>query len=578
MWWPYRCNVSRVTSQDLPLPAKKSLLHSFGEEVLGGICRLDPIVAGEMGIRGFEAQMTDYSPDGIEARARLFRDALAQLEGVPRDGHGDEVTALFIAQHLRSRIELTDAGEDYRELRNMCGPAQGPAECFDLMATDTEADWENIASRLQLVPEAMRGITASLEVGRRRGLVAARRQALAVADQAVTWAGDSGATSRFASLSVGYRSRADADENLAHRIDSGADAAARAYGEFGRYLRGDYSQEAPDRDGVGEGRYRAWAAYTLGAALDPEESYDWAWEEFTRLAVDRDATALRVLPQAGFAEVQRYLNEESSLALDNPNAYVAWHQEQLDRALDAFAGTHFDIPGGLRMCKAVIPPEGGAAAPYYTPPAVDGSIPGRICFPIAGRTRFPLWSEQTTSFHEGVPGHHLQVGSITLYGDDINPLRRFLWSNAYGEGWALYAERLCDELGMFDRPEFRLGFLAAQLLRATRVIVDVGLHLDLPIRSGQPFHPGERWTPELAESFLAQHTGFDEAFISSEIVRYLGWPTQAIGYKLGERAWLEGRDRAQRNNRDFNLQAFHTAALTTGPLGLDQLADELATV
>jgi uncharacterized protein (DUF885 family) len=570
--------VSRVTNHHLESPAKNGRLHSFGEEVLGGICRLDPVLASEMGIRGFEAEMTDYSPEGIEARARLFRDALSQLVAVPICSHSDEVTARFIAQHLRSRIGLADAGEDYRELRNMFGPAQGPAECFDSMARDSVADWDNIAARLELVPGALEGMKATLEVGRRRGLVAARRQALAVADQALIWAGDSGATSRFASLTVDYRSRADAADSLASRLEKGADAAARAYGEFGRYLRNEYCEDALEADAVGPERYRAWAAYTVGADVDPEASYEWAWAEFARLAADRDATGAKVLPDADLAGVLRYLNQESSLALDNPNAYIRWHQEQLDRAMEALSGTHFDIPDGLRFCEAVIPPTGGAAAPYYTAPTVDGSVAGRICFPIAGRSRFPLWSEQTTSFHEGVPGHHLQVGLITLYGDDINPLRRFLFSSAYSEGWALYAERLCDELGWFDRPEFRLGFICAQLLRAARVIVDIGLHLDLPIPSGQPFHSGERWTPELAGTFLAQETGFDKAFISSEIVRYLGWPSQAIGYKLGERAWLEGRDRARRNNPGFGLQAFHTAALAAGPLGLDQLADELATM
>jgi uncharacterized protein (DUF885 family) len=144
------------------------------------------------------------------------------------------------------------------------------------------------------------------------------------------------------------------------------------------------------------------------------------------------------------------------------------------------------------------------------------------------------------------------------------------------EGWALYAERLMDELGFLTAPDRRLGYLSAQQLRATRVVVDIGMHCDMEIPTGQPFHPGERWTPELGREFLLAHGGPDPAFLESEWLRYLGWPGQAIAYKLGERVYLAGRDGARRARGDaFDLKAWHTAALGLGPLGLDDLAAEL---
>ena len=151
------------------------------------------------------------------------------------------------------------------------------------------------------------------------------------------------------------------------------------------------------------------------------------------------------------------------------------------------------------------------------------------------------------------------------------------------EGWALYAERLCDELGWFDVPDHRLGFLCAQQLRAVRVIVDIGMHLELRIpdgttlSDGSDFHGGEVWTPDLALAFLLSESGQSEAFLRSEIDRYLGWPAQAISYKIGEREWLAARDDArQRLGAEFDLKAFHTTALSLGPMGLAQLRTELS--
>ena len=149
--------------------------------------------------------------------------------------------------------------------------------------------------------------------------------------------------------------------------------------------------------------------------------------------------------------------------------------------------------------------------------------------------------------------------------------------SGHGEGWALYAERLMDELGFFERPEYRLGFLRAQAMRAVRVIVDIGMHLQMDIPPDQPFHPGERWTPELGQQFVNERSRFPLDFMASEIVRYLGWPGQAISYKVGERIWLAGRTEAEmRLGSAFDLKAFHAYAFDLGPLGLDQLADELA--
>jgi len=218
------------------------------------------------------------------------------------------------------------------------------------------------------------------------------------------------------------------------------------------------------------------------------------------------------------------------------------------------------------------------AAPYYTRPSLDFARPGRTWLPTLGRTRFPLWNLISTWYYEGVPGHHLQLAQWVHVAPQLSRFQTSLGSTAADtEGWALYAERLMDELGYLTAPGARLGYLDVQQLRAVRVVIDIGMHLELDIPSGQPFHPGERWTPELGREFLGANSGMDTAFADSELVRYLGIPGQAISYKLGERAWLAGRAAAERRRgSSFDLKAWHMAALSMGSLGLDDLTAELA--
>jgi uncharacterized protein (DUF885 family) len=237
---------------------------------------------------------------------------------------------------------------------------------------------------------------------------------------------------------------------------------------------------------------------------------------------------------------------------------------------------HFDIPGPVRRVEAMIAPPGGAAAMYYTGPSEDFSRPGRTWYPTLGKTRFPVWGEVSIAYHEGVPGHHLQIGQVRYLAERLSRYQRTTGVSGHAEGWALYAERLMDELGYLEVPDHHLGMLRAQAMRAARVIVDIGMHLELTIPEDDGFAPGERWTPGLGERFMVERSWFPPDFLASEVLRYLGMPGQAISYKVGERVWLEVRDEVRRREGPaFDLKAFHARALDLGPLGLDQLAREL---
>jgi uncharacterized protein (DUF885 family) len=158
----------------------------------------------------------------------------------------------------------------------------------------------------------------------------------------------------------------------------------------------------------------------------------------------------------------------------------------------------------------------------------------------------------------------------------LSRFQRNTFVSGHGEGWALYAERLMDELGFFANDEYRLGYLYAQAFRAARVVIDTGAHCGLPIPTDSTWHPGEHWTPELMLEFLSARSSSDDAFNRSEIDRYLGWPAQAISYKLGERVWLDLRDEAKsRLGSTFDIRAWHAHGLRLGNLGLDLLKQEM---
>jgi len=427
------------------------------------------------------------------------------------------------------------------------------------------------------VPAALDGVRESLEVGRRSGVVASRRQTEVVAEQCATWSRDRW----FDSLHVEAQQRDDVEAVTVEHLAAGADITTEALASFERYLRDDYLADATPEDACGPERYAASARVMLGADLDPTEMYEWAWSEYRSLREEILRTCELIKPGATFAEVCELLDNDPDRCVQGVEAYREWLQEMTDDAL-ARSAAHFDIPEPMNRCEALIPPAGSAAAAYYTGPSEDFSRPGRTWYPAMGRTSFPMWGDVTTCYHESVPGHHLQIAYARLQGERLSRFQRGAFVPGHGEGWALYAERLCDELGWFDNPDHRLGFLCGQQLRAVRVIVDIGMHLRMAIPAGtttsdgMPFHAGETWTPELALEFAISETGNTDTFMRSEIDRYLGWPGQAISYKIGEREWLAARaDAVARLGGRFDLRAFHTFALSLGPVGLAQLRAEL---
>jgi uncharacterized protein (DUF885 family) len=530
---------------------------------------LDPITATSIGVPGHDHELPDLSPDGFAAREELLRTALADVAALTPIDEREAVAQAAFLERTGLEVEQVEAGFARSELSVISGASHSLREVLDLMPTATDDDWAAIADRLAGIPAALHDYTATLREEAAAGRVVARRQYLEHAAQVRGWA-----ASYFSGLV------AAAPTGLADRLQRLADGAATAYGAFGTALERDLAPRGRETDGVGREQYALASRRFLGAAVDLEETYAWGWEELKRIEDDMAATAQRIAPGGTVADAVAALDADPARDCGSREAFQEWMQARSDEILASFAGVHFDIAEPIRTLACRVAPinDGGA---WYTPPSEDFSRPGTMWFSFTDDHRvFSTWRETTTVFHEGVPGHHLQCAQAVHRADLLNRWQRLMcWVSGHGEGWALYAERLMDELGYFADPGDRLGFLDMQGFRAARVIVDIGVHLGLTIPADNPFgwRRGEVWDADRVYEFMRAHSRMDDGSLRYEVNRYLGWAGQAPSYKVGERIWLEARaDAKARHGEAFDLKAFHTAALDLGSLGLDPLREALA--
>ena len=558
--------------------------RTLSDRYVDAVVALDPVTATDLGLPDGADRLPDLSPDGQQARADLRARTLGDLAAVEAAAvdlpDEERRCARLLRERLTAQQAVHEAGDGLRDVGTIFSPLQRVRGVFLLMPRATDHDWAVVARRVAAVPDALAGYRAGLEEGVRRGTAAGPIQVDAVLAQLDRWLAAEGGRGWFHELAAGGAPA------LRGELDAAADAADAAVAGLRAWLGDRYAPFAHERgrDAVGAERYARSARLWSGSDVDLAEAYAWAWEEYAHLDAQLRAEAGRVVPGATVREAMDHL-ETAGPAVDGVDAVLTYLQGLMDGAIAALDGVHFDLAGPVRHVEAMIAPEGSAAAPYYTTPSLDFSRPGRTWLPTLGATRFPLWQLVSTWYHEGVPGHHLQLAQWVYCADRLSRYQTTLGGvSANLEGWALYAERLMDELGFLTDPGSRLGYLDAQQMRAVRVIIDIGMHLELEIpavqgTAGEAFHPGERWTPALAREFFGRNSGRPAEFLDSEIVRYLGGPGQAIGYKLGERAWLAGRDAARAahaaRGEVFDVKAWHMAALSQGSLGLDDLVAEL---
>lgn len=572
-----------TTTPTPPGARRPTPIDAVAEAHVTAAAALHPLDATAIGLPGHEHEMTDFSPAGHAARAEQTRSTLTALDGLAPADAVDELTLAAMRERLGLQLELHDAGEPLRDLNNIASPVQELRDVFDIMATGSVEDWENIASRLNALPGAVDGYVESLRLSASQGRVAAVRQVEEAVRQAAELADPS--SSFFTSFVQGTDVDAALDESAAcslvrGELERGATAARAAYGTLATFLRDELAPQAPQQDAVGRDRYALFSRAFLGATVDLEETYAWGLEELARVIAEQEAVAAQVAgPGATIEQAVAALDADPARTLHGTDALRAWMQETSDAAIDALDGVHFAIPAALRTLECRIAPTqtGGI---YYTGPSDDFSRPGRMWWSVpADVTTFSTWREKTTVYHEGVPGHHLQIGQAVHARETLNRWRRLAcWTSGFGEGWALYAERLMADLGFLDDPGDRLGMLDSQRLRAARVVFDIGVHLGLPAPAEWG---GGTWDADKGWEFLRANVNMPESFVRFEWMRYLGWPGQAPSYKVGQRLWEQTRDEAAgaaRGRGDaFDLRAFHATALDNGALPLDVLRQVFAT-
>lgn len=540
---------------------------------------LDPIGATYVGVAGHDGELTDLSPEGHAAQADLDRRTLAALDTLVPAGEGERVAKEAMQERLGLALERYEAGQVTSQLNVISSALHSVRSVFDLMPLAGEEAARNVAARMHQVPRALAELRRTYDGAADAGHIAARRQIVEVAKQCAVWTDPAG-DDFFRTLSARTGAAAPLPESLRADLDRAAEEATAATAEFGRYLRDELAPRGGTREAVGRDHYQLASRYFLGATVDLDETYLWGFQELARLEGEMRVVSDKIVTGGSVDEAVAALDADPGRTIAGKEAFRDWMQELADRSIADLAGTHFDIPEPIRRIECCIAPtsDGGI---YYTGPSEDFVRPGRMWWAVPqGIDEFSTWREVTTVYHEGVPGHHLQVAQTAYRADMLNRWQRLLcWCSGHGEGWALYAENLMDELGYLDDPGDKLGMLDAQAFRAARVIVDIGMHLELEVPVDNPFgwRPGERWTPELGWEFLRAHCRVPEESLRFELNRYLGWPGQAPAYKVGERIWLQARaDARARKGADFDLRTFHRDALNLGSLGLDPLKAALA--
>ncbi|MDQ1128487.1 DUF885 domain-containing protein [Microbacterium sp. SORGH_AS_0888] len=543
----------------------------IAEEWVDTISELDPTTATYIGRPGYDGRFGDYSPEGAERLADAVRGTLRELEAADAADDVDEVTKADLRRELSLTLELHEARTHLRDLNVIDSPAQNIRAVFDLMPTDTIDDWAVVSERLAALPAAVAGYVQTLRAGIDAGVVPARRQVQEVVTQIGRYTAPDGFFAAFAADAAPEQGELPA--SLARDLAERAGAARVAYDRLADFLRAELAPAASATDAVGRELYALHSRRFLGAAIDLDETYAWGVEELARMTAEQEHVAGSIAPGASVEEAIALLEADPARKLHGTVELQEWMQATSDRAIEALGRSHFDIPEPVRRLECMIAPtnEGGI---YYTGPTDDFSRPGRMWWSVPeGVTEFDTWRELTTVYHEGVPGHHLQIAQAVVNRGQLNAWRRLLaGTSGHAEGWALYAERLMADLGYLDDPADRLGMLDGQRMRAARVVLDIGVHLGKPRPDGEGV-----WDHDYALDFLRRNVNMPDPFIRFEVNRYLGWPGQAPSYKVGQRIWEQIRDDVREREGDaFSIKEFHRRALGIGGVGLDTLRSALA--
>ena len=547
-----------------PMTNHRSEIFAISDEYIDALGRMSPSAATFLGIPGYDHLLDDFSVAAETKVANYRREVLTRVKAMEPIDEIDRIAKEVLIERVEASLQLFDSKEAFITYGPIANPVSGIRSIFTLMNTEGDEGVANVTSRLNAIGGALDSWKSTLEDMHALGKGTARRQVLGGASQLEVHGGG------------GYADMARSIDPEGkypdlHLAEQNAEAACLS---MAAWMKDVHAPRSLDVDAVGAERYAPWARYFTGADLDLRATYEWGVEDLKQINQRMYRAAAKLgLEGKSLKEVADIVEESQLHSIEGEANLLEKLKSFTQEAVDRLDGVYFDIDPRIRFCDARIAPEGSAAAPYYMPPSEDLSRPGTTWYPTLGHTRFNFWHIASTWYHEAVPGHHLQVATSTIEKDRLTRFQRTeAWISGYGEGWALYAERFMDELGAFEDPAYELGFLSGQALRAARIIVDIGMHC------GYEDFDGNVWNAQSAFDLLVNRALLAEDFARSEVDRYLGWPGQAISYKVGERVWVRTREDAKKRLGDkFDIKAWHNYALKIGPMGLDPFEREMAT-
>ncbi|MGV0431245.1 DUF885 domain-containing protein [Corynebacterium sp. 20_84] len=541
-----------------------SLLDATCEDFVYDLAELSPTLATELGIPGHDDQLQDFSPEHWNDIADRIRDLIADVDAL-HDGTDasdddddfdevDYVTGAILRDRMLVELELHHRGENLRMLNNVTSPVQVIRNALTVMPKETEEDLDNLAERMLRVRRSLAGYRESLAEAAGQGDVASQRQIDAVISQCEALAEDG---SLLESMGLEFDS-----EPVSH--------AKGAFAEMADWLSTELAPLASHQDSVGRDRYELFSQYFLGREIDLDEAYGWSLDALAQIVEKQQKVAHELFGEECTARgAYRRLDEDPAYTLTDNDLLVEWMQKVSDQMISRLDGEMFTLPEEVKHldCRVDAASTGGM---MYTAPSEDLARPGILWWSVPqGQDGFHAWHELARICHEGVPGHHVQQGIAMTQRSTLNLWRRTLnWNAAHGEGWAVYAETLMEDLGFFDDPGYRMGLLDSLRMRLARVAVDIGVHLGKKTPDGTG-----HWDASYAKAFLRDNTAMNEQNLGFELDRYMGWPGQATSYALGYRDWMDLREKAC--EKGMTLREFHDRALRLGSMPMDMLAREV---
>ncbi len=556
----------------LPAPARSptaTALHALFDTSWDAAMQRYPEWATYIGDNRWGDRLYDASPENEAAGVADLRRQLAAAQAIDRAAlSAKDRSSLDLFIHRQQQWLAMEPFVGYR--RMSLGALDGfHTDLADLMKSspvDTRLQAEQALARLAAWPRRVDQELLRLREGLALGWVPPRpvmARVLAALDRQTATTGEK--SPWFEPFSrLGSEIPADQQAALRQRALQAIDTQVLpAQQRLRAFVAGSYAAAAPEAGNLG--RYPGGAAVYAALVreqtttdLSPAQIHAIGLAQVARLRGEIDRVMKEMAWTSDFASFVAHLNTDPKYFHSSPEALLAGYRDigkRIDAELPKLFAELPRAPWGVRAMPAHAGPD---AAENYIGPALDGSRPGWFNANAAGYKTRPIWGMETLTAHEAVPGHHLQSARATELGE-LPRFRRSSWYVAYGEGWALYAETLGFELGLYKDPASRFGHLQMQMLRAARLVVDTGLH-DL------------NWPRQQAIDYMVAQTGLDNGFVASEVDRYTSWPGQALGYMIGQLKIIELRDRARAALGDrFDIRRFHLVLLDQGAVPLTVL-------